>query len=82
MKTKKGFDNILTNVGIRLAELRVQKGYPSIRAFASKFDLPQIQYWRMENGKANVTLKSLTKVLQIHRLTLHEFFCPESEDIN
>lgn len=66
---------MLAGVGYSLARLRLQKGYTSIRAFASKFDLPEIQYWRMENGKTNITLKSLTKVLEIHKLSLQEFFC-------
>jgi hypothetical protein len=37
--------------------------------------LPEIQYWRIENGKTNLTLKSLTKLLSIHKLTLEDFFC-------
>jgi hypothetical protein len=81
MRTKKGFDNILTGVGIRLAELRLRKGYPSIRAFANRYDLPHIQYWRMENGKANVTLKSLSKVIEIHKISLQEFFCLENDEL-
>ena len=42
---------------------------------AERYDLPEIQYWRMERGKANITLKSLSRILHIHRLTLHDFFC-------
>lgn len=75
MKSDKAFKNLLADIGIRLAELRIKKGYATIKAFAGRYDLPEIQYWRMEKGKANITLKSLSRVLQIHRMTLHDFFC-------
>lgn len=74
MKTKV-FKNVLGNIGIRLAELRIKKGYSTIKEFARKYDLPEIQYWRIEKGKANVTLKSLVKILKIHGMSLQEFFC-------
>lgn len=61
-------------IGKKLLELRKKKGYTSHADFASDFGLPRIQYWRMEKGKANVTLKSLGKVLDIHGLTLEELF--------
>ena len=75
MRRDKAFKNLLTNVGNLLADLRVKKGYPTIKAFANKYDLPEIQYWRIEKGKANITLKSLTRILNIHNLTLEDFFC-------
>ena len=75
MKSNKAFKNTLVHVGACLAELRVKKGYPTIKSFAQKYDLPEIQYWRIEKGKANVTLKSLSRILNIHRLTLNDFFC-------
>ena len=64
----------MIDIGLMLAELRVSKGYLTIKAFTERYDLPEIQYWRMEKGKANITLKSLSRILAIHRLTLHEFF--------
>jgi hypothetical protein len=75
MSTEKALDMVLQRVGDNLMKLRIQKGYTSLRAFANRFDLPEIQYWRMENGKTNITLRSLTKVLQIHKLSLQDFFC-------
>lgn len=75
MKPEKALRAILLNVGNSLAELRVKKGYPSIRAFVNEYDLAEIHYWRIENGKANVTLKSLSKILYIHKLSLRDFFC-------
>ena len=75
MKTEKELKNVLTLIGGNLAELRLEKGYDSIKEFANKYGLPEIQYWRIENGKTNITIKSLFKILSIHELTLHDFFC-------
>lgn len=80
MKSHKAFKRMLVSVGMTLAELRIRKGYSTIREFTQKYDLPEIQYWRMEKGKTNVTLKSLSKILYIHNLTLQEFFCMVVED--
>jgi transcriptional regulator with XRE-family HTH domain len=75
MKSKKAFDKTLMTVGLKLAYLREQKGFSTIKEFALIHELPEIQYWRIEKGKANITLKSLTRILNIHNITLHDFFC-------
>ena len=75
MRSDKAFKTMLAEIGNCLAELRIKKGYSTIKAFAERYDLPEIQYWRIEKGKANITLKSLSRILHIHRLTLHDFFC-------
>jgi hypothetical protein len=78
--TSKSFKTILSVVGEQLAELRIKKGYPTIKEFTNKYDLPEIQYWRMEKGKANLTLKSLVKILNIHKVSLPDFFCLIAEE--
>lgn len=75
MKSEKSFRNLLVDIGNCLAELRIKKGYPTIKAFTERYELPEIQYWRIEKGKANITLKSLSRILNIHRISLHDFFC-------
>jgi transcriptional regulator with XRE-family HTH domain len=75
MKNKKSLDIVMEQIGLALAQLRLAKGYDSIKDFAAQFGLPMIQYWRIEKGKANVTLKSLYKLLAIHSLSLPQFFC-------
>jgi hypothetical protein len=75
MKKNKSLDTVMEQIGFALAQLRLAKGYDSIKDFTTKFDLPMIQYWRIEKGKANVTLKSLYKLLAIHSLSLGQFFC-------
>jgi hypothetical protein len=75
MKNKKSFDATMEEIGHALAELRIQKGYDSIKDFTTDYQLPMIQYWRIEKGRANVTLKSLHKLLDIHRMNIVDFFC-------
>lgn len=71
----KNLKSILEQIGTKLRDLREEKGYESIKDFASDHDLPMIQYWRIEKGKANLTLKSLTKILAIHSISVEDFFC-------
>jgi hypothetical protein len=80
MKQTKSFKKTLIVLGGQLAELREKKGYRTLKEFTAKYDLPQIQYWRIEKGKANITLKSLVKILAIHNITLQDFFCLIIED--
>ena len=65
----------LERIGAKLTDLRKQKGYSSHEDFAYDFDLPRVQYWRMEKGKTNLTIKSLCRILTIHKISLEEFFC-------
>lgn len=71
----RSFKNLLTSVGGRLAELRMKKGFATIKNFTEYYALPSIQYWRIEKGKANITLKSLARILDIHKLNIYDFFC-------
>ncbi|MCD9017049.1 helix-turn-helix domain-containing protein [Parachryseolinea silvisoli] len=54
-------------------DLRKQKGLPSYESFAFVHDLPRAQYWRVEDGKSNLTLRTIAKLLAIHNLTIDEF---------
>jgi transcriptional regulator with XRE-family HTH domain len=65
----------LERIGSKLTDLRKQKGYTSHEDFAYDFDIPRVQYWRIEKGKTNVTVKSLCRILSIHNISLEEFFC-------
>jgi transcriptional regulator with XRE-family HTH domain len=75
MKSQKYYTKVLAEIGAKLVELRLKKGYSTIKEFTLDYDLPEVQYWRMEKGKANITIKSLLKVLSIHKVSLPDFFC-------
>jgi hypothetical protein len=63
----------LLKVASKLKELRRGKGYKSYETFALDHGLDRKQYWRAETG-SNLTLKSLIKILDIHKLNLRDFF--------
>ena len=71
----KTLNTVLKRIGVGLCTLRINHGYLSIKDFALDHDLPLIQYWRIEKGKANFTIKSLMKLLAIHQIKIDEFFC-------
>jgi transcriptional regulator with XRE-family HTH domain len=66
--------SILERIGWKLTDLRKKKGYKSHETFSYDFNIPRMQYWRMENGKTNLTIKSLLKILTIHKMSVEEFF--------
>jgi DNA-binding Xre family transcriptional regulator len=65
MSTKR----VLKNLGERLAEKRREKGL-NMKQFCDKYKLAPIQYWRVEHGKSNVTMKSLGRLCAIHKCTV------------
>jgi transcriptional regulator with XRE-family HTH domain len=65
---------LIDQVAQKFVELRKGKGYTSYETFAFDYDLPRMQYWRIESGKTSITLKTLVKLLVIHNLTPEEFF--------
>jgi len=60
-------------VGAKLKALRIKAGYKNSELFANENELPRVQYWRMERG-TNCTIKSLLRVLKVHKVSLSEFF--------
>ena len=74
MKEEEALKDLQERVGLKLMELRKKKGYTSHEDFAFDYDIPRVQYWRIEKGKINLTLKSLIRLLSIHKMTVEEFF--------
>jgi transcriptional regulator with XRE-family HTH domain len=64
----------LEKIGKKLEFLRVSNGYKSYEDFAIKNNLSRMQYWRIEKGKTNITFRSLIVILNIHGVTVEEFF--------
>jgi transcriptional regulator with XRE-family HTH domain len=69
-----------TAVGEKLIQLRKIKGYENENDFARDFHLPPMQYSKLENGRTNLTVKTLVKVLAIHNTTLTAFFSMIEKD--
>ena len=66
-------DPRITKIAAKIKELRLKAEYTSHESFAWDNNLNRVQYWRIENG-SNITLKTLLKVLDIHKISLSEFF--------
>jgi len=64
----------IKKIGERIKELRVKKGFTSYETFAFENDLPRVQYGRLERGAANFHIATLLRILDIHKITLEEFF--------
>ena len=71
MKNEK---EILVDIGERLKKLRIKKGYSSYESFAIENNLSRMQYWRIEKGLTNITIRSLTRILEIHEVSIEDFF--------
>ena len=66
-------DPRIRKMAARLRELRIAKGYSNHETFAWDNDLNRVQYWKVEKG-SNITVKTLLRILDIHSLSLSEFF--------
>ena len=70
-------DPRLKQIAQKLKQLRLDKGYSSYEAFAFDHELPRVGYGRHEQG-SNLTLKSLLRLLDIHQVSLADFFADMS----
>jgi DNA-binding XRE family transcriptional regulator len=68
------FDTLMIQVANKLKELRINAGYSSYENFAWDNNINRMQYWKMEKGETNFTMKSLHKILSAHKLSIAEFF--------
>lgn len=66
-------DPRILKIANKIKELRIKKGYTSHELFAWDNNLNRVQYWRIEKG-SNITLKTLLMVLDIHKISLADFF--------
>lgn len=67
----------LSEVGKRLVALRRKSGYSNPADFAEAHGLAPERYRAMEQSTGTVTLVSLLQILEIHGLSLEDFFCAD-----
>ena len=72
-ESSKNVDHRIINIANKIKELRIKKGYTSHENFAWDHNLNRVQYWRIEKG-SNITLKTLITILDIHQISLSDFF--------
>ncbi len=66
-------DNRLAKIGNRVRALRKANTNLSAEDFANEKGFDHVQYSRIENG-ANITMKTLLKIIDAHNISLSEFF--------
>ena len=66
-------DNRLAKIGNRVCALRKANTNLSAEDFANEKGFDRVQYSRIENG-ANITMKTLLKIIDAHNISLSEFF--------
>ncbi|WP_062052659.1 helix-turn-helix domain-containing protein [Aquimarina longa] len=57
----------------RIKELRINAGYTSYKKFAIEHNFENKSVWRWEEG-VNYTVDTLFKIMDIHNITIEEFF--------
>ena len=53
---------VLKEIGDRLKKLREDKGFTSYEHFAIEHDISRMHYWKIEKGKANITIRTLLNI--------------------
>ena len=66
-------DERVQQIAKKIRQLRIEANYTSAESFAYDKNINRVQYWRVENG-TNLTLKTLLKILDIHEISLADFF--------
>lgn len=66
-------DQRIQKIADKIKALRIQKGYTSHENFAWDNNINRAQYWRIEKG-SNITIKTLLAILDIHGISLADFF--------
>lgn len=66
-------DIYLKQLGNRLKDLRIKKGYTNYEYFAFENNIGRAQYGKYETG-GNIQFDTLVKLIKIHGLTLKDFF--------
>ena len=64
----------IKKIGIRLKNLRKEAGYSNPDKFAYENNLNRSQYGKYEAGTSNPTIKTLITILNIHNISLSQFF--------
>ncbi len=72
----------LKKIGDKLKKLRIKKGFSSYEKFAVEFELSRMHYWRIEEGKTNLTIRSLITILNIHKISLENFFSQSFDSLS
>ncbi len=72
-RIKKNVEPELTELGKRIRELRLERGYTSAEKFAIDHKLSRVSYTKCETG-SNLTYITLRRLLKVFKISIQEFF--------
>lgn len=72
-KEETTLDPVIEKIAAKIKKLRIDAGYSSYEVFAWENGIGRMHYWKMEKG-TNFTMKSLLKILEVHKISLADFF--------
>lgn len=70
---KNNLDKRILKMAAKLKQMRKEAGYRNYDVFAWDNDISRTSYHRMETG-GNFTIETLLKILDIHKMSLEDFF--------
>ncbi len=73
INTEDQVEHQIKNLGARIKQLRIAKGYTNAEFFAYDHKINRSQYGKYERGE-DLRFSSLVRITQIHNLSLKDFF--------
>jgi transcriptional regulator with XRE-family HTH domain len=73
-------EELIFKIGAKIQELRELKGVNNYEKFAIANDMSRPHYWNIEKGKVNLTIKTLSKILNALAVKIEDFLKALSED--
>ncbi|PWG78104.1 helix-turn-helix domain-containing protein [Pararcticibacter amylolyticus] len=80
-KKKDDLPSDIKRIGIRLRNIRKNRGYSNSDEFAYAYGLNRSQYGKYEAGSEDMRISSLVKTLEKIKVPLNEFFNEEYDSI-
>ncbi|MEM6816211.1 MAG: helix-turn-helix transcriptional regulator [Bacteroidota bacterium] len=68
------FEELQKRVGKKIRSLRESKGIKNYEKFAIQNGFSRSHYWNIEQGEVNLTLKTLTRILNSLDTKIDDFF--------
>ncbi|ETZ24471.1 helix-turn-helix domain-containing protein [Pedobacter sp. V48] len=68
-------------IGLRLKQIRKERGFNNSDEFAYEFQLNRSQYGKYEAGSEDLRISSLIKILDKLKISLGDFFNQDYENI-
>jgi transcriptional regulator with XRE-family HTH domain len=73
-------EELIIKIGAKIQLIRESKGLKNYEKFAIVNDMSRSHYWNIEKGKVNLTIKTLSKILDALDVKIEDFFKELSED--